>query len=102
MSNILLSKLCCGRFYLANITPECKYHVMPLIWCWGQLEGTAWPPSGKKGGLSCFPQLVLRAHSADNNIIAHRGTKSLASTGVLCGQDLGSELVWMCGRIVEC
>lgn len=33
-----------------------------------------WPPSGKKG-LSCSPHLVLRGHSTDNNIIAHRGKK---------------------------
>lgn len=48
-------------------------------------------PSGKNGGLSCFPHLVLRAHSSDNNIIGDQGEKSLASTAVLRGQDLGMD-----------
>lgn len=48
-------------------------------------------PSGKNGGLSCFPLLALRVHSTDNNIIAYQGDTALASTAFLCGQDLGSE-----------
>lgn len=31
MSNTLLSKLCCGSFYLVKITLGCKCHVMSLI-----------------------------------------------------------------------
>lgn len=46
-------------------------------------------PSGKNGGLSCFPHLVRRVHSADNNIIVYQGKTALAFTGFLSGQDRG-------------
>lgn len=79
MPDILFFKLCCTSLNLTQITLECKCHVMSLIWCWGQTEDAAWPSFEKNGGLSCFPHLVLRVHSSDNNIIVNQGEKSLAS-----------------------
>lgn len=68
------------------------------MWCLWFDVGVRWRalcglPSGKNGGLCC-PHLVLRVHSTDNNVTAYQGKKkkkSLASTGFLCGQGVGSE-----------
>lgn len=96
MSNILLSKLCCGSFCLVKVPLECKYHVMPLIWRWGQMEGSVGLPPGKNGGLSCFPHLVLRVHSTGSSVIAYQGKNITRLHRALCGQDLCSEItdVW--------
>lgn len=58
-------------------------------------------PPGKNGGLSCFPHLVLRVHSAGSRVIAYQGEKSLAPTG-FCVDKTCAQRLQMCGRIVEC
>lgn len=91
MSNILLPKLCCGRFCLGKVTPECTHHVMPLIWRWGRMEGSVGLPPGKNGGLSCFPHSVLRVHSAGRSVLADSGKNITRLHWALCGQGLCSE-----------
>lgn len=56
----------------------------------GSNGGRCGLPSGKNGGLSCFPHWVLWVHWDDNSILAYQG-KLLPSTGFLCGQDLHSK-----------
>lgn len=87
-SNILLFKLCWRSFNLTQITLGCKCHVMSLD-VGVKRRALCGLPSGKNGGLSCFPHLVRRVHSADNNIIVYQGKTALAFTGFLSGQDRG-------------